>query len=117
MSPGRQGAGGAQPDGLGETTKARPSRPARPAVGRLSYLRDPRFLLWSARRAGRSSLVTARMLPGWAGMLPGFLIVGGQRCGTTSMSRALSQHPAVFSTALHQEVHYFDNAYPRGLAW
>ena len=27
--------------------------------------------------------------------VPNLLIAGGQRCGTTSMYRALSQHPAV----------------------
>ncbi len=50
-------------------------------------------------------------------MQPGFLIVGAQRCGTTSMTRALSEHPAVFSAALRLEVHYFDSGYDRGLAW
>jgi hypothetical protein len=50
-------------------------------------------------------------------MLPSFLIVGAQRAGTTSMSRTLSAHPAVFHPVLHQEVHYFDNAYDRGMAW
>ena len=62
----------------------------------------------AAKRAVRSSLMAARRLTGEAGMLPGFLIVGGQRCGTVSMSRALSQHPAMFGSVLHQEVHYFD---------
>jgi Sulfotransferase domain len=61
--------------------------------------------------------MAARRLTGEAGMLPGFLIVGGQRCGTVSMSRVLSQHPAVFGSVLHQEVHYFDTGYARGLAW
>jgi hypothetical protein len=83
----------------------------------LGRLRDPRFLLLSARRAGRSSLMAARMPVGGAGMLPGFLIVGGQRCGTTSMTRALSHHPAVFGAALQLEVHYFDQGYDRGLTW
>ena len=32
------------------------------------------------------------------------------------MSRALSEHPAVFGAVLHQEVHYFDTGYARGLA-
>jgi hypothetical protein len=50
-------------------------------------------------------------------MLPGFLIVGAQRCGTTSMSRTLSAHPAVFSPVMQGEVHYFDVAYRRGIAW
>jgi hypothetical protein len=50
-------------------------------------------------------------------MLPGFLIVGGQRCGTTSMYRALSQHPAVLKAVLHKGVHYFDTNYQRGMGW
>ncbi|MQA26429.1 MAG: sulfotransferase [Micromonosporaceae bacterium] len=50
-------------------------------------------------------------------MLPGFLIVGGQRCGTTSMYRALAQHPAILKPVLHKGVHYFDTAYHRGWSW
>jgi hypothetical protein len=50
-------------------------------------------------------------------MLPSFLICGGQRCGTTSMYRALSQHPAVLKAVLHKGVHYFDIGYPRGARW
>jgi hypothetical protein len=33
------------------------------------------------------------------------------------MSRALSQHPAIFSAVLGMEVHYFDTGYGRGLDW
>jgi Sulfotransferase domain len=50
-------------------------------------------------------------------MLPGVLIVGAQRCGTTSMYRTLSQHPAVLKAVLHKGVHYFDMNYERGLGW
>jgi hypothetical protein len=50
-------------------------------------------------------------------MLPGVLIVGAQRCGTTSMYRTLSQHPAVLKAVLHKGVHYFDMNYDRGLGW
>jgi hypothetical protein len=59
--------------------------------------------------AGR---ITAR-----ARMLPGFLIVGAQRCGTTTMYRALSQHPYVLKAVMHKGVHYFDVAYERGIDW
>jgi Sulfotransferase domain len=52
-----------------------------------------------------------------ARMLPGFLIVGAQRCGTTSMYRTLSQHPDVRKAVLHKGVHYFDLNYDRGLRW
>lgn len=50
-------------------------------------------------------------------MLPQFLICGAQRCGTTSMYQALRQHPAVVRPTLRKGVHYFDVAYPNGLAW
>lgn len=50
-------------------------------------------------------------------MLPSFLIVGGQRCGTTSLYRALAAHPAVLKAVLHKGVHYFDTDYHRGIDW
>ncbi len=52
-----------------------------------------------------------------ARVLPDFLICGGQRCGTTSLYRALAAHPAVLKAVLHKGVHYFDTNYRRGLAW
>ncbi|HWH00145.1 MAG TPA: sulfotransferase domain-containing protein [Pilimelia sp.] len=50
-------------------------------------------------------------------LLPSFLICGGQRCGTTSLYRALAAHPTVLKAVLHKGVHYFDTGYHRGLAW
>jgi hypothetical protein len=50
-------------------------------------------------------------------MLPGFLIIGAQRCGTTSMYRTLSQHPGVLKAVLHKGVHYFDMNYDHGPSW
>ena len=50
-------------------------------------------------------------------MLPSFLVVGAQRSGTTSMYRALSQHPAVLKAVLHKGVHYFDVHYDEPFAW
>src|SRR6266571_690220 len=69
------------------------------------------------RRAAHSVSVTAGRLTYRARMLPGLLIVGAQRCGTTSMYRALSQHPAVIKVVLHKGVHYFDTGYGHGLSW
>ncbi|MFC7647665.1 sulfotransferase domain-containing protein [Streptosporangium lutulentum] len=62
-----------------------------------------------SRAAGR---LTAR-----SRILPSFLIVGAQRCGTTSLYRALSQHPLMLKPVLHKGVHYFDMAYDQGLSW
>jgi len=52
-----------------------------------------------------------------ARMTPDFLIIGGQRCGTTSMYRTLSSHPNVLKPVLHKGVHYFDTSYSRGMRW
>ncbi|NRQ34442.1 sulfotransferase [Nonomuraea sp. NN258] len=50
-------------------------------------------------------------------VLPSFLIAGGQRCGTTSLYRALAQHPLLLKPCLHKGVHYFDVNYARPLSW
>jgi len=89
----------------------------RPARGLSGYVRDPRSLNPALKQGARLTLVTARRPTSRARILPGFLIVGAQRCGTTSMSRTLDEHPAVFSAVLHEEVHFFDVSYRRGLSW
>jgi hypothetical protein len=69
-----------------------------------------RFAKWGLLTAGRP-LHRARMLPG-------FIIAGAERCGTTSLFGVLRQHPAVFNGTLpRKEVHYFDNKYGHGLSW
>lgn len=50
-------------------------------------------------------------------VLPDYLLIGGQRCGTTSLQEVLTQHPNVTSARLMKGVHYFDTAYHRGLPW
>lgn len=52
-----------------------------------------------------------------ARMTPSFLIVGGQRCGTTSLWRALVQHPDLIGPPRHKGVHYFDVHYQEGPTW
>jgi len=42
--------------------------------------------------------------------LPDFIIIGGQKCGTTTLYDYLIQHPSVISAA-RKEVHFFDNDY------
>ncbi|MGW0804166.1 sulfotransferase family protein [Nonomuraea sp. NPDC002799] len=62
------------------------------------------------------SRTTGKLTSG-ARMLPSFLIAGAQRCGTTSLYRALAQHPLLLKPVLHKGVHYFDVGYQRGLPW
>lgn len=78
---------------------------------------QPQSFSPSVQRAALTLSVTTGRLTYRARMLPGFLIVGAQRCGTTSMYRTLSQHPAVLRAVLHKGVHYFDTGYDHGLAW
>jgi Sulfotransferase domain len=71
----------------------------------------------AALRAAQLLSVTAGRPTSQARMLPGFLIVGAQRCGTTSMYKTLSQHPAIVTAVLHKGVHYFDANYHHSLGW
>ena len=49
--------------------------------------------------------------------LPSLLVIGGQRCGTTSLHKALAQQPQVFRPVWRKGVHYFDVAYANGPQW
>src|SRR4051812_15051427 len=50
-------------------------------------------------------------------VLPTMLIVGAQRCGTTTLFKALSQHPAFIGPTLRKGVHYFDLHAEEPLSW
>lgn len=50
-------------------------------------------------------------------LLPDFLIIGAQRCGTTSLYRYLAQHPAVGPVVITKGAHYFSTNYAKGLDW
>lgn len=47
---------------------------------------------------------------------PDFLIVGAQRCGTSSLYKYLLEHPDI-SRPVRKEPHYFSSEYSRGEAW
>lgn len=50
-------------------------------------------------------------------VLPDFLIVGAQRCGTTSLHEWLAADPAVRFPRLRKGIHYFDTNYEQDLRW
>ncbi len=76
-------------------------------AARLDPLRPPALL-------GRD--VVGRMTRGQRA-LPGLLLAGGQRCGTTSLYQALTQQPQFFRPVWRKGVHYFDMAYEQGTDW
>ena len=49
--------------------------------------------------------------------LPDYLIVGGQRCGTTSLHHYLVQHPGVLPARFTKGVHWFDVAFDKPESW
>lgn len=106
-----------QPGGAAITADSRPSRERQATTRQSASLQGSKPFSYAVRQSARSALVMGSLPTSWARMLPSFLIVGAQRCGTTSMGRTLCEHPAVSCAMLDQEVHYFDNAYHRGLAW
>jgi hypothetical protein len=49
-------------------------------------------------------------------VLPDFLIIGGQRCGTSSLYYYLTEQRGI-SSAATKEVHFFDDFFARGIHW
>jgi hypothetical protein len=73
----------------------------------------PRIVRVYGRRASRTvGAATAGMR-----MRPSAIVVGAQRCGTTSLYRALMTHPAVLPPVMHKGINYFDVNYDRGPDW
>ena len=64
----------------------------------------------SGRAYGRAAL------PFPLGRLPEFVIIGGQRCGTTSLYRYLAAHPSV-RPATGKELQFLTLHHRRGLRW
>ncbi len=67
-------------------------------------------------RVAQTISLTPGRMSSPARMLPALVIVGAQRCGTTTLYSALSEHPGLLKAA-RKEVHYFDVAYDRGVSW
>lgn len=85
---------------------------AQRAYGALRSRIPPRFRLAAADGVEAMGVATSGLR-----VLPTFLIVGGQRCGTNSLYEYLVDHPAVGRALPGQEVHYFDVGYDHGLDW
>lgn len=49
-------------------------------------------------------------------LLPDFLVIGAQRCGTSTLYQYLIQHPCIGGAA-RKEVSFFDRHFERGLDW
>jgi Sulfotransferase domain len=70
----------------------------------------------SPAQLGASAMRAARMITANRRALPGFIIIGAQKAGTTSLHSYLSQHPQI-RTGSKKEVHYFDLNAHHGERW
>lgn len=52
----------------------------------------------------------------WARLEPTFLVIGAQRCGTTSLNDYLAEHPGILCATV-KEVQYFHRYYEKGECW
>lgn len=68
------------------------------------------------RRLLKRRTIFVRRLTSPLRVLPDFLIIGGQKCGTTSLHNYLVEHPLV-GRSLRKEVHFFDIFFDRGVGW
>ena len=69
------------------------------------------------KHAGRRAYLRIGVATAPLRLKPAFLMIGAQRCGTTSLFRALAAHPQVVHPAFHKGVNYFDLNYYRGPDW
>jgi hypothetical protein len=70
-----------------------------------------------AQAGARSAVLGFGMVTARWRMSPTFLVIGGQRCGTTTLFRVLSEHPAVLRPTLSKGIGYFDVEHHRGFRW
>lgn len=49
-------------------------------------------------------------------LLPDFIIIGGNRCGTAALYQYLCGHPC-FAPSFHREVHFFERHFAKGVPW
>ncbi len=70
----------------------------------------------SARPTYRALRLSYRVMTSQMRLLPDFIIIGGQRCGTTSLYYYLTEYPGI-ARARIKEVHFFDDHFKEGLSW
>lgn len=52
-----------------------------------------------------------------ARMIPEFIVIGGQRCGTTSLFRNIAEHPQVLRPGIEKGIDWFTLHYDRDMSW
>lgn len=87
------------------------------AFGAPSAQRGERGRMNPRRAAGRVLSPLRAGLPHRKGMVPGYLVVGTKRGGSTSIAHYINQHPEVAPCRTSKGTHYFDVHHGRGWSW
>jgi sulfotransferase family protein len=73
---------------------------------------DPSLLPAYRKRAIKAyRALTARIR-----LMPDFIIIGGNRCGTAALYQYLCGHPSIMPS-FHREAHFFERYFARGVTW
>lgn len=70
-----------------------------------------------ARRAGHRVYRALGTATASLRLQPSFIMIGAQRCGTTSLFRTLLAHPQLVASKYRKGINYFDLNYYRGIRW
>jgi hypothetical protein len=57
-----------------------------------------------------------RAMTAWIRLMPDFIIIGGNRCGTAALYQYLCAHPCVVP-AFRREAHFFERFFGKGITW
>ncbi len=86
-------------------------------TARIITHRVRRLLPAAAANAAKGLIHAFGVATAGARLLPSFLIIGGQRCGTTTLFRILTQHPSVVRPTVTKGTGYFEKNHHRGERW
>jgi Sulfotransferase domain len=75
------------------------------------------FVPWPLQQAVKRAHLRLGEATAGLRLLPSFIMIGAQRCGTTSLFRTLLEHPQVRRAPFRKGVNYFDLNYHRGMRW
>lgn len=76
-----------------------------------------RFVPKPVQPVARKAYLSVGPLTSRFRMAPSFIVIGGQRCGTTTIFKTLSDHPQVMRPPVEKGTDYYTLNYERGIDW
>ncbi len=89
---------------------------ARANMERVVHSVKPLMPIFMRKLIGRGYRSLKTSIARHTGALPDFIIIGAQKCGTTSLYQYLVEHPSIYPAST-KEVGYFDRYYSDDIKW